>query len=206
MILTVTNLPAMYREPGFLKARLDAGVRNGLHAAGVDAVGKVREAITTTSPRPPIDTGALRTGIVSVVAPAGNAVTIGPAPPVAGRGAVMEMGRRPGGRMPPIDPIFQWVHRKGLATRFLMGRRRQLSLERTMARKVSRGGAKLSRGKKAIQRDVELDLAFAIQRSIAKKGIRPRWFIRRALPGIRRDAPGLVLAGIARALGTARGA
>ncbi|MCK6479594.1 MAG: hypothetical protein L6R43_05415 [Planctomycetes bacterium] len=162
-----------------LKAQLQAGIRNGVHAAGVDAVAKVREAITTAEPRPPVDTGALRTGIVSVVAPDGMSVRIGPAPPVAERGAVMDLGRRPGQRRPPVEPLARWALRKGLIGGFTrQGRRRKVKGEEKLAHA----------------------LGYALARSIQKKGIRARNFIRRALPGIRRDAPAIIRAAIGRAL------
>ena len=183
-----------------IQAKLLAGVRAGVRAAGQDAVTQIKKKITETTPRAPIDTGLLRTSITSTPDADGLATTVGPAPPAAERGAVMELGRRPNGRIPPLDPIFQWVHRKGLASRFLAGRLRELAREKSRALKVSRGGKKLSLGKKAINRDVELSLAFAIRRSIAKKGIRPRRFMEKAGAIIKSRFPLIVRDAIDRAL------
>lgn len=205
MKLQVISLPAIYLMDAHGDGFFNGAIRRGLAAVGKDGQRHVVDAIMSSSPRAPVDTGLLRNSISYRVHADGLSVDIGPAPPATERAAVMELGRRPGARMPPIDPIFQWVHRKGIATRFLMGRKRQLARERSLTRKVSRGGKKLSVGKKAILRDVELDLAFAIQRSIKKKGIAPRRFMRRAEPIVRRNAPWLINIAITNAIRAAKG-
>ena len=68
--------------------------------------------------------------------------------------AVIDLGRRPGSKMPPVDAILNWVMHKKL------------------------GGFK---GKYASRRQAARGLAFAIARSIAKKGMPARHVMTGAL-------------------------
>lgn len=60
-----------------------------------------------------VDTGHLRQKITHVVAKSGDdlAVYVGTN---LYYGLIMELGRKPGSKMPPIDAILEWVDRKGI--------------------------------------------------------------------------------------------
>lgn len=77
--------------------------------------------------------------------------------------APIEFGSRP--HMPPIEPLVQWVHRKGLAARFSTTR---YSIKR-------KSGVRMTTSKKDKQN--ELRMAWAIAMKIKKKGTRPRPFL-----------------------------
>ena len=64
---------------------------------------------------------------------------------------VMERGRRPGGRMPPVDAIAGWLRRKGLPHN-----------------------------------------AFAVARSIARRGIKGRFFMRQGFVATQKAMPNLL--------------
>lgn len=183
MKITITRVPSWWNDPDELGRRLRTGVRIGLHAAGRDAIGQIRDRIMDSQPSPPVDTGALMGGMVATPSTDGLSVTVGPAPTVAERGSVMELGRRPGQRMPPVDALERWVHHKNLSRP-----EKERFDKRGRARRL-KGSAKAERA-----------LAYVIARSIAKKGIRARRYIRRALPGIRERLPDFLRTGLAKAL------
>lgn len=70
---------------------------------------------TQVAARTPVNTGALRQGVVTSVH--GNIIwgLQGRVHEVMPHGEVVEFGRRPGGKQPPTGPIEFWVIRKGLA-------------------------------------------------------------------------------------------
>lgn len=181
--IRVVRLPAMYRNPDAAPEAIAVGMRNGLAAAGRMGVSEVRQRIMDSQPRPPRDTGLMSQSIGAEVAGDGRSVLIGPSPATLARTAVMEEGRRPGGRMPPVDALARWALRKGLVAGFVrQGRRRRAKDEGKRARSI----------------------AFAVARSIVKKGIKARRFFKRATPAIRGRAPQLVQQGIAMAMATVR--
>lgn len=61
-------------------------------------------------PRPPVDRGTYLRGFRADDVPDG--VMLYNTSPYAG---VIELGRRPGGKQPPIDALAAWVRRKGIA-------------------------------------------------------------------------------------------
>jgi len=74
----------------------------------------------------------------------------------AAHSANVEAGRRKGARMPPVESIQGWVHRKGL---------------------VAKGRNRKGR---------ELSMAWAVARAIAKRGIKGRWILKTAMKRFRR--------------------
>lgn len=84
--------------------------------------------------------------------------------------AVMELGRKPGAKMPPPEALVRWVHVKHLAgTYSIKSRRRQ--------------------GGKKRQADEDLQVAFMIARSIARKGIKGKFYMRDGLRAARPSIP-----------------
>lgn len=97
--------------------------------------------------RPPVDRGTyLRSWAVYDIP---NGARVYSKAPYA---AVIESGRRPGSRMPPVDVIARWVRRKGL-----LG---------------GKGGRSSPRA--------ERQAAFMIARAIARRGVPGRWVLRHA--------------------------
>lgn len=183
MRLRPTSVPKSIQRPGALAEAMREGIREGLRDAGRMAVTEVRAAIATSSPRAPVNTGAMTQGIVASEPRAMGAsfvVEVGPAPPVAVRAAVMEKGRRPGGRWPPRDALERWVRQKNLSDegRFRKGRAVRTKGWQSRARSI----------------------AFLIARSIVRKGIAARRFFARAEGPVRAKVGPLVAAGISRAL------
>lgn len=74
-------------------------------------------------------------------------------------GIVVENGRAPGGKMPPVNAILYWVKRKGLAGTFSVKTRRRL-------------GSQATRDKE------DLAAAWAIARHIAKNGTKGAFMYR----------------------------
>ena len=66
----------------------------------------------------PVDTGLLRGSIFTEIR--GTMLdfhgVVAPGPAVKEYASVMELGRRPGARMPPVDAIVRWVIRKQIAS------------------------------------------------------------------------------------------
>lgn len=173
--IRVTRLPKIIADPSYGPEVLAEGTRAGLAAAGGMAVGQVRLRIADASPRRPQDTGLMAQSIGFAVAEDGKRVLVGPSPATLARTAAMEEGRRPGARCPPVSALAAWARRKGLLGGFTAaGRRRRVPNE-----------------EKAL-----LGLAFALAKSIARKGIKARRFFRRAVPAVRTQAPQLVAEGI----------
>ena len=192
--------PRNYADPDAYAEAIRQGTVNALGHVGLIGRSLVVEAITETIPRSPIDTGLMRQGIGWEVDQERMSVRIGPQPPVYDRTSVMELGRRPGARRPPFNAILDWVHRKQIALKFLMGRVRQQKKERLMEQKKGKGGAKLKFGKKAVRKEVEIDLAILIVRSIARKGIKGRFFFKRALALLKEQIPAIYQRHLNRAL------
>jgi len=97
--LTQDQLPAQFDGAGF-DTLVGAGIANVMlnYHAAMDRNDSV-----------PRDTGALRQSIPATISVSGNIGTIGT--PLL-YGLVMEKGRRPGKKMPPVDALIPWVKRK----------------------------------------------------------------------------------------------
>lgn len=114
----------------------------------------------------PVDVGRLRSSIYTEYDPDGLGATVGPSlPPID---IVMEMGRRPGSRMPPIAALMPWVHRHGMTPRI-------------RGKNVFVQGVNVGRQAAAAAYDRNLrSMAFLVARSIARKGTRPRRYMQLA--------------------------
>lgn len=153
-----------------------AGVR-GMRKGAVFLHGQVVLEIGRAQPRPAVDTGELRNSVNTTAHPQGAIVSVD-----APHAPFMEYGRRPG-KMPPVGPIEDWLRRKGFGTDLINQQRRTIA--RGAIRTVGRSAA--IRSLRANKGDLEAaalrGAAFVIARGIAKNGIAPRAFFRKAWAG-----------------------
>jgi len=83
------------------------------------------------------------------------------------------VGSRP--HWPPLAPLIAWVKLRGMQGL----RRRATSQQKWVRDRIRELGTRRSTPVDAAE-----EVARAIQRSIAKRGTRPRWYMRQSLPGI----------------------
>jgi hypothetical protein len=79
--------------------------------------------------------------------------------------AVMEFGRTPGSKMPPLEPLIRWVHLKQIAGNYRV--------------KATKTGKHTRVGTKDVQTAQDEQAAYVIARSIARKGIKGLHFMSR---------------------------
>lgn len=132
---------------GLTEERRQAVVRATQTTCRTLGLALIQQEISGTSP-PPVDRGSYRRGWKVYKFDDGAMILNSER-----HASVIERGRRAGARMPPVESIRGWVHRKGLA-------------------KVSglKGKAKAA---------AELSMAWAIAKSIAKKGTEGRFVLKR---------------------------
>jgi hypothetical protein len=134
--------------------------------------------ISQTEPRPAVDTGELRNSVYTSQVPDGAIVSVD-----APHAGVVEYGRRPGGRKPPLQPLIDWVRRhksivKAFKAETKSAYRKQI---KAAAQVVGRAYAvKAGRATKAHEEMAVRSAAFAIQAAIAKNGIAPRHYFAKA--------------------------
>ncbi len=92
-------------ELGKLPRQLEGAIIKGLRSAAARGVSEVVQAIHTTSPFPPIDTGRLARSVEHSDLPRGGRLMVD-----APHAAVMEWGARP--FWPPLQPLIDWAKRK----------------------------------------------------------------------------------------------
>lgn len=136
--LTLDQFSAWLAKQG---PKLDQAAVRGMRKAGAFLVAETVRQIDRAEPRPAVDTGELRNSANLTPHPDGAIVSVD-----APHAAFVEYGRRPG-RMPPPQPIEDWLRRK------------------------SSGDMTDSEIKSA---------AYAIRLSIARNGIVPRHYFRKA--------------------------
>lgn len=133
----------------------------GLRGGAMRFQGLVVEEIDHAVPHPAVDTGALRQSVDYQRAPDGAQVAV-----TAPHAAAIDQGARP--HFPPIDPLVEWVKRKGLSHTHLRTR-------------TSRTTGLTSVHVNRAATDAEArGIAFAIARTMARKGIAPRNFMGKA--------------------------
>lgn len=109
----------------------------------------------------PLDTGTgIRGTIRSEFDSDGLGARVGPRASWAAY--IMEVGRRPGSRMPPVEALVPWVQRHGRVASS------SLKTRKTRTRQIYNSAAEI-RG-----------VAYLIARSIAKKGIKARRYMQQA--------------------------
>jgi hypothetical protein len=147
-------------------------IRRTVKLRGPRAVQAEIEAVT---PRRPVDRGTYRRSFRFDAIPNGAvAYNFAPYAPI------IELGRRPGAKMPPIDPIIEWVKRKGIGRQqgpvgsreSMIGPGKGRSGPKQLVRRAI-SPAKLSdRAARGI--------AFVIARAIARRGMPAHMIIARA--------------------------
>jgi hypothetical protein len=128
----------------------------------------VQREIASTGPHQPVDQGQYKAGW-QVTEVKGGAI-VGNSTQQA---VWMERGRGPG--PVPFSAILAWVKRKGFA--------------KAKAKEAAKGRGRDAQGRfkgasKSEIEDAEVAAAHAITASIARKGIEPRWVLRRALTAL----------------------
>jgi hypothetical protein len=143
-------------------------IRRTVHLHGPQAF---QQAVDETVPAP-VDRGTYRRSIRTEDIP-GGAVMYNSAP----HAGVVELGRRPGSRPPPLEVIEAWVHRKGLAgTRDI-------------------GTGKLKRPKKSPEYLAKVRrIAYAIRQAIAQRGLPAQLVMERASDDVDREVHRALLA------------
>ncbi len=87
---------------------MEGAIIRGLRSAAMRGVTDVVEAINTAKPYPVVDRGELAGSVEATSLPKGGRISVD-----APHAAVMETGSRP--FWPPLQPLIDWVLRKGLA-------------------------------------------------------------------------------------------
>jgi hypothetical protein len=81
-------------------------------------------------------------------------------------------GRGANKKAPPIDPIINWIKRKGIFTGISLKRKEKFRIA-----KVGKTKAEVKQIKKLSREDIIKNQAFAISRSIGKKGFKGNHFV-----------------------------
>lgn len=143
-----------------------------LYRAAVFGKSAVQVSISHVSPTP-IATQAFRRSFIARRMRDGAFLA-----PTARHSYFVEAGRRPG-RMPPAEPIEEWVRTKKM-TRRVTGLKRELkSNPRVMRSK--KGRLNQMSALRAVQK-----LVFMIRRKIARYGTDGRWVLKRTVPVLHR--------------------
>jgi hypothetical protein len=165
------------RDLGALLGRHQAERERRLRAAALVAA---RQGVSVVKRRVPVAHGELREAVHAEDRPQGAAVVVD-----APHAAPVETGSRP--HMPPLAPLVAWVKLRG-AQGLLSGRqigRLPGTTTASHARSVASAlGAMEKSG--ALDVDAPIRIARAIQQAIARRGTKPHWYARSALPDLRR--------------------
>lgn len=140
---------------------IPAGVERAMDDAALELRGSlVQDAIASTSPQP-VDRAQYKGGWRKRRVKGGAIVYN-----ATKQALWIERGRGPG--PVPLKPILAWVKRKGLG-----------------GATTGRKGLRRGKGGRFIEDPGTLNLARAIQQKIMKRGIKPRWVLRRAVLELR---------------------
>ena len=92
-----------------------AKLAGAMHSGMEESVAWIKHRVVEETP---VDRGFLRAGITTDIHGVGVGLTgtVFPSPAVAQYASVVEWGRRPGRKMPPIQVIAEWARRKGITT------------------------------------------------------------------------------------------
>ena len=163
-----------------LGPELERATIRGLKGAALRLQGIVVEEIDTAMPHPAVDTGGLRNSVERRDFADGAEVYMG-----SPHAAIIEEGTRP--FTPPLAPLIAWVIRKKLAG---AGRFKQRAAGRARSRRVKDGGStasELATIHVLEEREEAIIIARAIQKAIAKRGIRPRHYFQKAVNRLARE-------------------
>lgn len=158
-----------------LLAKTDKRIRRGVHEAVVEAAAVGAEIVAKDAP---VDTGRLKQSVVMrKKGPSGGPEIIAQAP-YAGP---VEVGSRP--HWVPLRPLVGWVRRHVMAAAREAGIKTPGRVG-TYKGRTARAFAAYNRRSRARNAFVDeiLKMARLIQRAIARRGTKPRYFMRKNLP------------------------
>lgn len=202
MTTTVTvTLEDLARRLRRLGPEMRRSIVRGLRAGAKRVRAGVAQSIAETRPHPPVDTGVYRAAFDIESIPDGARVENRVL-----HAEEIEIGRRPG--PVPLQPILEWVKRKGLyedeLRRVLSSRKESHRIERANLRRLVEGTeserAEMNRLRRRQRNDAIEEaarrVAFLIRRKIAREGFAPRFPMRRALEENQRDIELAILAAL----------
>jgi hypothetical protein len=164
-------------ELGALLARHQRERERHLRAAAASAA---KGGVIVVKRRVPVAFGELRESVHAEEHAQGAAIVVD-----APHAADVEIGARP--HMPPLAPLVEWVKlrgEQGLLSERQIGRLPGTTTARH-ARTVAGALGAMERGG-ALDVDAPVRIARAIQQAIARRGTKPHWYARGALPDLRR--------------------
>jgi hypothetical protein len=144
------------------------------------AVATARNGVIVVKRRVPVAFGELRESVHPEEHAAGAAIVVD-----APHAVDVETGARP--HTPPLEPLVAWVKLRatqGLLSARQIGRLPGTTTARHARTIASALGAMEREG--ALDVDAPVRIARAIQQAIAKRGTKPHWYARGALPDLRR--------------------
>lgn len=171
-------------ELGRLLARHARARERGLRAAVGQAA---RNGVSVVKRNVPVAFGELRESVRPEARASGGAAIVVDAP----HAAPVETGSRP--HTPPLAPLVAWVRLRG-AQGLLTARqidRLPGTTTSTSARSIAAAMRGMERGG-ALDIEAPIRIARAIQQAIARRGTKPHWYARRALPEVRRVLHALI--------------
>jgi hypothetical protein len=169
------SLKEFQRIVNALEPKLHDATVRGLKKSALYLEGRVVLEISQSTPRAAVDTGDLRNSVNTTPVSDGAIVSVD-----APQAGIMENGRRPG-KMPPLQPLMDWVRRHPkLLKPFTRAARKSMRADIRSARRLV-GAAFAKQGiDEAVSEKAIRSAAFAIARGIAKNGIAPRHYFRKA--------------------------
>lgn len=181
-----------------LDQKTEKAVVRGLRSTGMRMVGIVVKEIDNAEPFPAVDRGELRNSVRYEPTERGCIVTV-----TAPHAAIIEYGTRP--FRPPLEPLVRWVLRKGLANPKKRARKmrpkkpkKPRSVKKTTTKTKTKSkdktkGKRMARDEEKFGKRTDDELAAAkriaraIQSKIARDGIKPRMYFRKAIGRLRHD-------------------
>jgi hypothetical protein len=164
------------RELGALVSRHQTERERRLRAAAQAAA---RQGVSLVKRRVPVAHGELREAVHAEEHSRGAAIVVD-----APHAAPVETGSRP--HMPPLAPLVAWVKLRG--AQGLLSERQIGRLPGTTtsshARSVASAFASMEKSG-ALDVEAPVRIARAIQQAIARRGTKPHWYARGALPELR---------------------
>lgn len=158
-----------------LAPELEKATIRGLRKSALYLQGRVALEISHAEPNPAFDTGELRNSVDTRFVPGGAIVSVD-----APHASIIEYGRRPGKKMPPLDPIVAWVLRKRIGEAYIRTRMRSIAKQVKAVVGKQAGARAMKQNKEEARAMAARGVAFVIARAIAKNGIAPRHYFRKA--------------------------
>lgn len=183
---TITGLKEATEQ---VRSATIAGAQNGLKAAAVRGAELVQKLIGQPyeGHNARINRGLMQQSIAFELATQtaliGKAVVFSQPPPGGTYTGVMEFGRRPGSRFPPLKAIMLWLDSPKMES-FV-----QQFISEGRPTEKNRGADYVARRKR--------ELAFLVGRKIASRGIAPHLMFTRAAEDLQKEFPAIVRGAIA---------